>query len=91
MAEHIVPNQYIIVFKPEVPKERCQEHCQWATELHAQRISARSADSEAPDTTGVLHHYSFPTWNGYSGSFDEDSKNEIESREEVFRKFQEFP
>jgi len=83
MAEHIVPNQYIIVFKPEVPKARCQEHCQWATELHAQRISARSTDSEAPETTGVLHHYSFPTWSGYAGSFDEDSKNEIETREEV--------
>ncbi|KAG0640181.1 peptidase S8/S53 domain-containing protein [Tuber brumale] len=82
MTEHI-PNQYIIVFKPEVPKDRCQEHCQWATELHTQRISARSADSEEPETSGVLHHYSFPTWNGYAGSFDEGAKNEIESREEV--------
>ena len=83
MAEHIIPNQYIIVFKSDIPKDRCQEHCQWATELHTQRISARSADSDAPETSGVLHHYSFPTWNGYAGSFDEDSKNEIESREEV--------
>jgi len=83
MAEHIIPNQYIIVFKSDIPKERCQEHCQWATELHTQRISARLADSDAPETSGVLHHYSFPTWNGYAGSFDEDSKNEIETREEV--------
>lgn len=83
MTEHIIPNQYIIVFKSDIPKDRCQEHCQWATELHTQRISARSADSDAPETSGVLHHYSFPTWNGYAGSFDEDSKNEIESREEV--------
>ncbi|CAZ81041.1 unnamed protein product [Tuber melanosporum] len=82
MTEQI-PNQYIIVFKPEVPKARCQEHCQWATELHVQRIGALSADSEEPETSGVLHHYSFPTWNGYAGSFDEVAKNEIESREEV--------
>lgn len=83
MAEHIIPNQYIIVFKSDIPKERCHEHCQWATELHTQRISARSVDSEAPETSGVLHHYNFPTWNGYAGSFDEDLKNEIETREEV--------
>ncbi|PWW74204.1 subtilisin-like protein [Tuber magnatum] len=83
MSEHIIPNQYIIVFKPEVPQARCQEHCQWATELHTQRVGARSADSEEPETSGVLHHYNFPTWNGYAGSFDEGSRNEIESREEV--------
>ncbi|RPA95407.1 subtilisin-like protein [Choiromyces venosus 120613-1] len=83
MTDHIIPNHFIIVFKPEVPKARCQEHCQWAAELYTQRISARSAAGEEPETSGISHHYSFPTWNGYAGSFDEYVRNEIGSRDEV--------
>ena len=76
------PNQYIVVFKQHTPEEVCQQHCEWAQSAHAEAAALR-AESDGPELTGVGEQFNIETLIGYVGSFDENLKNEIQSREEA--------
>lgn len=77
----LIPNNYIVIFKYQTPQDKCEAHCTWAHELHCQRVSTSAYGASL---TGVNHRYNLPNgWSGYSGSFDETLKKEIEETDEV--------
>lgn len=83
MTEHTIPNNYIIVFKSDASDEQCTSHCTWAHERHTSRLGAFST-AEASQFAGVKHTYDqIPGFRGYAGSFDDETKAEIEAADEV--------
>lgn len=82
MSTEAIPNQYIVVFKGHTSEDACQQHCEWAQSRHSEAAALR-AESDEPELTGVGEKFNFETLTGYFGSFDENLKSEIESRDEA--------
>ena len=82
MSAEAIPNQYVVVFKHHTPEDARQEHYKWAQSAHNETTALHAA-SGGPELTGVGEQFNIETMFGYFGCFDEDLKNEIESKEEV--------
>ena len=80
--EEVVPNSYIVVFKKDIPHDKCDAHCEWARTKVSERMGTMGADAE--QYSGVKHQYKLPSgWAGYSGSFSEDMVKDLEAADEV--------
>ena len=77
-----IPNQYIVVFKQHMPEDVCQQHYEWAQSAHNEAAALR-AENDGPELTGVGEQFNLETFTGYVGCFDDNLKNEIESKEEA--------
>lgn len=78
----VIPNQYIVVFKPHAPEEAVAQHVEWAQSTHTES-SALRAESDGPELTGVGEQFNIENFSGYVANIDESLKNEIEARDEV--------
>jgi oryzin len=60
----IVPGKFIVALKPiDVDLDL---HARWVSDVHEQTLTRRGVESSGIDKT-----FSFPGFQGYSGSFDE--------------------
>ena len=78
-----VPNQYIVVFKDDTPEDVCRQHYEWAQSVQTVACAARDEGDDGPELTGVGEQFKIDTLTGYIGSFDESTKNDIQSRDEA--------
>ncbi|VUC31176.1 unnamed protein product [Clonostachys rosea] len=53
-------------------------HTQWVTEIHSRSLARRGGE-----TAGVEKEFSFPGYQGYSGSFDEETLAAIKANPEI--------
>lgn len=83
MSAEAIPNQYVVVFKHHTPEDARQQHYKWAQSAHSEAAAALRVASGGPELSGVGEQFNIETMFGYFGCFDEDLKNEIESKEEV--------
>ncbi|RPA94405.1 cuticle-degrading serine protease [Choiromyces venosus 120613-1] len=74
-----IPDNYIVVFKPDVDEETIQTHIGIARSLHANRLVRRDDSSLA----GMKKQYRINGFRGYSGSFDEATIKSINASAEV--------
>lgn len=70
----VVPNEWIVRLKPYATND--------VKSMHMNMISTRTADS-TPFNCQVRNEYNLPEARGYSASFDEATKKEIEKQDEV--------
>lgn len=92
VAEHEIPDSYIVVFKDHVKEHSASKHHDWVQDLHTTSIKKRSqtpllrAGSEWLNdaSDGLKHTYNVPGgFLGYSGTFDEDVLAEIRNHPDV--------
>ncbi|KAK0724332.1 subtilisin-like proteinase Mp1 [Lasiosphaeris hirsuta] len=77
-GSQVIPNKYIVSLKPGVSINDVKSHLAWARDVHA-----RSSSVGRRDITGVEKVYSALDFNGYAGSFDTATIDEIRSNEQV--------
>ncbi|KAI5788991.1 alkaline serine protease Alp1 [Geopyxis carbonaria] len=75
----IVPDNYIVVLKPEISVQAADAHRNWANDLHSRRSARRNDNSLA----GITATYSMSQLKGYAGSFDEETLNTIRESDDV--------
>lgn len=73
----VIPNSYIVVMKETVPD--FDAHLTWALNVHHHSLAKRGSTTVG----GLKHVYRINGWNGYSGSFDDDTLKEILDNEDV--------
>jgi cerevisin len=92
IAEHEIPDSYIVVFKDHVKESKASEHQSWVQDLHVSALKKRSqvplmrAGSEWLNdaSDGLKHTYNIPgQLLGYSGTFDKDVVEEIRKHPDV--------
>lgn len=76
-ADNILPGKYIIRLKPDV-ESHLQAHTEWVSHIHSRNLARRGGDS-----TGIEKTYSFGTFEGYAGSFDDETLEEIKANPDV--------
>lgn len=92
IAEHEIPDSYIVVFKDHVKESAAKEHHGWVQDLHTTLLKKRSqvpimrAGSEwlndAAD--GLKHTYNIAgSFLGYAGNFDESVIEEVRKNPDV--------
>ena len=72
-------NEYIVVLKKGTSADEFSNHRHWAADIHASRLAKRGFNG----TTGLRYTYDFEGFKGYSGSFDDDTINEIATSSQV--------
>ncbi|EEP76471.1 proteinase T [Uncinocarpus reesii 1704] len=73
-----VPNGYIVVMKDGVSSQDFDSHRNWVTQLHHERLARRGSTN-----VGGMRHTYKTTLKGYSGTFDEETIQEIANRDDV--------
>lgn len=78
----VIPNQYIVVFKPTVTSEQRAAHRAWAAERH---FSTQSARGYAQGTYGLVQKFNICDGQlcGYTAHVPEDIAREINDTDEV--------
>ena len=72
-AGTIVKDNYIVILKPELSNDEFEASVAWATSTHHNRLRRRDDTS----LSGVNQKYHFGKMNGYSGSFDSSTIEEV--------------
>lgn len=81
-APSAIPGKYIVVLKDTLSTAKVAAHRQWASDVHARSLERR--DPQAGDApAGIEKEYSFSKFNGYAGSFDKTTIEEIEASDDV--------
>jgi hypothetical protein len=62
----IVPGKFIVALKPT--DVNLNLHARWVSDVHEQTLTRRGVESG-----GIEKTFSFPGFQGYSGSFDEET------------------
>jgi hypothetical protein len=70
-------NRWIVAIKPESSSE-LQHHVRWVNDLHTRNMQKRGGV-----TIGIESTFDFPGFAGYSGSFDEETLEELKSNPNV--------
>ena len=76
-----IPGKWIVTLQPGVDVATIAQHHIKVREIHARNIAKRSVPAE--DSGGVKYQYGFGTFNGYSGSFSEETVAELNALPEV--------
>ncbi|KFA46894.1 hypothetical protein S40293_03613 [Stachybotrys chartarum IBT 40293] len=76
-SSSVVPGKFIVSLKASADVD-LGSHTQWVSEVHARNIARRAGDS-----TGVDQTFSFPGYQAYSGSFDEETLDSIRANPNV--------
>ncbi|KAK3995200.1 putative serine protease with a subtilisin domain [Cladorrhinum sp. PSN332] len=71
-----IPGKYIVTLKPGVPISAVKTHLNWVRGMPARRLTRR-------DASGIEQIYNIKDFNGYAGSFDEATINQIRNSEDV--------
>lgn len=79
--KNIIPNSYIVSLKDDIPEQEFETHISWVNNVHSANV-ARSEGSTA-STSGVKFTYKVNGWKGYSGSFDQNTLDELLADEKV--------
>ncbi|KAK3935270.1 peptidase S8/S53 domain-containing protein [Diplogelasinospora grovesii] len=61
----VVPNQYIVMLKPDASPAVIDRHMRWVNRVHRNHVHGLETN-----TTGVIKRYSINKFKAYSGSFD---------------------
>lgn len=70
----VIPGKYIVTLKPEAD---AASHITWVNGIQARSVRRQDAD------TGVTNSYSFNSFNGYAGAFDDATIEQIRNSAEV--------
>lgn len=78
----VIPNEYIVIFKPHVTSEQQSAHRAWVTE---QCFSTLSATGRGQGTTGILHEFNIHDGQcaGYAAHFPDEVAKHINDMDEV--------
>lgn len=76
-SSNVVPGKFVVALKASADLD-LDSHTQWVSEVHARNIARRAGDS-----TGVDQTFSFPGYQAYSGSFDEETLDSIRANPNV--------
>lgn len=79
-TSEFVPNKYIVTLKENVAASKRDAHLSWVNNVHARSLGRRQLP-------GVEQTYSINTFQGYAGSFDEATIEEIKASPEVCLQF----
>ncbi|KAM5442607.1 Secreted subtilisin-like serine protease sub11 [Microsporum ferrugineum] len=75
----VVPNSYLVVMKDSVTSAEFDSHVTWATDIHGESVSRRGADG----LNGFKYSYKINGWHAYSGSFHQETLDEILNNDKV--------
>lgn len=76
----IIPGSYIITLKPEIDSVMAKTHLKWVKDVHKRSLTKR-------EELGVEKTYDSKSgFQGYAGTFDTTTINEIKKSSEVRRK-----
>lgn len=79
-ASNSIPGKFIVRLKPDV-ESHLEAHTEWVSHIHARNLARRgSSDTE---TVGIEKTYSFADFEGYAGSFDEETLEAIKANPDV--------
>ncbi|KAE8146064.1 subtilisin-like protein [Aspergillus avenaceus] len=81
-AAQTIPGKYIVTFKSGIDDAKIQEHTTWATNIHQRSLERRGASAGDPPS-GIERKYKINKFNGYSGSFDEATIEQIRGNADV--------
>lgn len=73
----VIPGRYIVALKPSEEID-VDLHTRWVSDVHAQNLARRGGESSGVDQT-----FSFPGFQGYSGSFDDETLEIIKANSSV--------
>lgn len=75
-AAQAIPNKFIVTLKEDIASSEKESHLAWVGEVHARSLGRR-------DLAGVEKTYNISTFQGYAGTFDEATIEEIKASPEV--------
>lgn len=81
VAGQVVPGKWIITLTPEADIATIAAHKERVRAIHASNIARRSVSEE--ETGGIEREYGFGEFNGYAGSFDTATIEELRTLPEV--------
>ena len=76
-----VKGKYLVALKPESSPARLRDHTSWAQSVHARNLRKRQSSGETE--VGVERTFSFDGFRAYSGSFDEETIEDIKRSQDV--------
>ncbi|RGP81465.1 hypothetical protein FLONG3_403 [Fusarium longipes] len=76
-AQNSNANRWVVAIKPEASSE-LQYHVRWVNELHTRNMQKRGEVAIGIETT-----FKFPGFAGYSGSFDEETLEELKANPNI--------
>ncbi|KAG6361566.1 hypothetical protein INS49_009793 [Diaporthe citri] len=76
-----IRGKYLVAIKPESSPAQLREHTSWVQGVHARNLRKRQSSGET--AAGVERTFSFDGFRGYSGSFDEETLEDIKWSKEV--------
>ncbi|DAA77583.1 TPA_exp: Subtilisin-like protease 12 [Trichophyton benhamiae CBS 112371] len=78
-SQGVIPGAYIVVMKDRVSSLEFSSHVRWLKRTHRRNLAKRAT----PFTEGLGATWDIAGWQAYSGSFDEDTVQEILNHENV--------
>ncbi|KAJ4420345.1 hypothetical protein N0V82_004444 [Gnomoniopsis sp. IMI 355080] len=75
-AAQTIPNKFIVTLKEDIASTEKESHLAWVSEVHARSLGRR-------DLAGVEKTYNISSFQGYAGTFDEATIEEIKASPEV--------
>lgn len=75
-AAQAIPNKFIVTLKEDIASSEKESHLAWVSEVHARSLGRR-------DLAGVEKTYNISSFQGYAGTFDEATIEEIKASPEV--------
>ncbi|KAK4222883.1 putative serine protease with a subtilisin domain [Podospora fimiseda] len=75
-APEAIPGKYIVTLKSGVPVSAVKTHLNWVRHMHSRSLSRR-------DESGIEKIYNIKDFNGYAGSFDDATIDEIRNSDDV--------
>lgn len=78
-SQGVIPGAYIVVMKNRVSSLEFSSHVRWLKRTHRRNLAKRGTQF----TEGLGTTWDIAGWQAYSGSFDEDTIQEILNHENV--------
>lgn len=75
-AVETIPNKFIVTLKEDIAASEKESHLSWVSKVHARSLGRR-------DLAGVEKTYNISTFQGYAGTFDDATIEEIKASPEV--------
>ncbi|KAL4881973.1 peptidase S8/S53 domain-containing protein [Aspergillus karnatakaensis] len=76
-----VPGKYIVTFKSGIETDQIDAHRTWAANVHKRNLERR--DLNERDFSGIEKEFKINKWAAYSGSFDDETIEEIRNNADV--------
>lgn len=68
----VVPGKFVVALKPSTEVD-IDLHARWVSDVHSASLARRGEDPNVAVFSGIDRTFSFPGFQGYSGSFDEET------------------